>query len=86
MISLVTKKSTTPEFYSNLNLGIPYSVALALVIGFAQLSELIFQTLGSALELRMRTNLRYSIKEAVFNQGIRVKLAAENVYDINPGL
>jgi hypothetical protein len=86
MISLVDKKSSTPGYYANWNIGIPYSVALAIILGLGQVVEILFEAQTDALTYILVISHRAMLKGAVFHHGFRIKLAAENVSQINLGL
>jgi hypothetical protein len=86
MISLVTKKSTTPEFYSNLNIWIPYSVALAFALGLARFIQQIFISYTDILRHLLLLNHRNMLKGTLFKHAFRIKLSAENVSYVNVGL
>jgi hypothetical protein len=86
MISLVDKKITTPDYYANLNLVIPYSVALAIVLGLGQVIQVLFENHANKLMYFLILTHRAMLKGAIFNHGFRIKLAAENVFHINLGL
>jgi hypothetical protein len=86
MISLVDKKTTPPDYYASLNLPVPYSVALAITLGLAQLSQLLFENHASNLTSILIVTHRAMLKGAIYNHGFRIKLAVENVFQNNVGL